>query len=85
MVSLYCGMNLDWNYQERFLDISMPNYMHKQLLKDKWKTPKQTQFFHFNPAPVNYGKKLNISIPKPDSHKLDKAGKTYIEQVVSCF
>ena len=27
--SLYCGITLDWNYDKRYLDISMPGYIDK--------------------------------------------------------
>lgn len=30
--SLYCGITLDWHYEDKYVDISMPNYMQKQLL-----------------------------------------------------
>ena len=56
--SLYCGITLDWHYEDRYLDISMPNYVQKQLLKYKWNPPKKLQYCPFNPAPVNYGKKI---------------------------
>ena len=32
---LYCGINLDWNYDKCTLLISMPGYIKKQLLKYK--------------------------------------------------
>ena len=28
---LYCGITLEWNYEERWLDISMPGYIKKVL------------------------------------------------------
>ena len=28
-IQLYCGITLEWNYEERFLDISMPGYIDK--------------------------------------------------------
>ena len=31
--SLYCGISLDWHYEEGYLDISMPRYMAKQLAR----------------------------------------------------
>jgi len=40
--TLYCGITLKWNYQKRYLDISMPEYVHKQLLKYLHKNPKKT-------------------------------------------
>ena len=51
----------------------------------KWHTPKQPQYCPFNPAPINYGKKSDIIIKEPESPKLDKAGKKYIQQVVGSF
>ena len=56
--------------------------MQKQLLKYKWNTPKQPQFCSSNPVPFNYGKKSNIIIPEPYSPPLDKAIKTYIQEIV---
>ena len=63
----------------------MPNYIQKQLLKYKWNPPKRPHFCPFNPAPINYGKKLNIIIPEPDSPPLTKDDETYIQQVVGSF
>ena len=82
---LYCGITLEWNYKRRYVDIAMPNYVQKQLLKYKWRTPKRPQYCPYSPAPVNYGKKSDIIIDKPESPKLDKAGKKYIQQVVGSF
>ena len=31
--SLYCGINLTWNYDKKYVDIAMPNYVLKQLTK----------------------------------------------------
>ena len=30
---LYCGISLDWNYDKRYVDISMAKYVGKQLLR----------------------------------------------------
>ena len=30
---LYCGITLDWHYDDKYLDISMPTYVHKQILR----------------------------------------------------
>ena len=30
---LYCGITLDWTYNKRYVNISMPSYVHKQLQK----------------------------------------------------
>ena len=31
--SLYCGIKLKWNYRDRYLDTSMPNYVKKNPAK----------------------------------------------------
>ena len=31
--SLYCGIALDWHYEDKYVNISMPNFVHKQLLR----------------------------------------------------
>ena len=33
--NLYCGIKLHWDYIARTVDISMPGYIKKQLLKYK--------------------------------------------------
>ena len=82
---LYCGISLDWYYDEGYVDISMPKYVQKQLVKYKWRTPKQPQYCPYSPKPVNYGKKLDIIIEEPESPPLTKDGKKYVQQVIGSF
>ena len=35
----YCGLNIKWDYAKGFVDISMPNYIHKALKKSNHKPP----------------------------------------------
>ena len=55
---LYCGITLDWHYDKGYVDISMPNYVKKQLLRYKQTTPRRHQDCSFEPNAINYGKKL---------------------------
>ena len=36
---LYCGITLQWNYEERYVHISMPNYVNKNLIKYQIQAP----------------------------------------------
>ena len=36
---IYCRITLDWNYEERYLDISMPRYIPKILQRFDHKKP----------------------------------------------
>eukprot|EP00804_Cyclotella_cryptica_P022288 CCRYP_018106-RB/>CCRYP_018106-RB protein AED:0.46 eAED:0.46 QI:0/0/0/1/0/0/2/0/151 len=39
--SLYCGITLHWDYNNKHLDISMPGYVNKQLTKYNHLRPKK--------------------------------------------
>ena len=41
--ALYCGITLEWNYEERWLEIYMPGYIKGALQKYKHKTPPRPQ------------------------------------------
>ena len=73
---MYCGITLDWHYKDKYVDISMPNYVRKQLIKYKWDKPKRAQHCLFEPNLVHYGRKSdeiihNIGSPalKPEDKK----------------
>ena len=79
---LYCGITLDWNYDEGWVDSSMPDYIPKQLVKYKHDTPKRAQHCPYTPAPIKYGAKTQEPLPTDTSERLDKDGQKYIQQVV---
>jgi hypothetical protein len=41
--NLYCGIKLNWNYDDRTVDILMPRYIIKQLQKYKHAIPIKPQ------------------------------------------
>ena len=43
---LYCGIKLAWDYERRFVDIAMPTYVGKQLVRYAHPPP-QPQAAHF--------------------------------------
>ena len=55
---LYCGITLNWNYYEGYVEISMPNYVTKKLRKYGYKPSKRQQYFPYEPNPIRYGKIL---------------------------
>ena len=83
--SLYCGVSLDWHYDAKYVDISMPKYVHKQLLRYAHRPPRQKQYCPFEPNPIRYGKQSDKIVPEEESPELDKAGKTFVQQVVGSF
>ena len=67
---LYCGITLKWNYNQQWLDISMPGYIKKLLLKYKHRMPTKPQHCPYAPAPKQYGAKAQAPLQlSPDKIK----------------
>ena len=82
---LYCGITLDWNYKEKYVDIAMPNYVPNQLLTHGRPPPKRAQNTPFEPRPINYGAKSDTIIHEDPGKLLGDADKKYIQQVLGSF
>ena len=66
---LYCGITLNWHYEEKYVDTAMPNYVPEQLLPYGRPPPKRAQHNPFEPIPINYVAKSDTIIHE-DSRKL---------------
>ena len=58
----YCGLNIDWNYQQGYVDISMPNYVYKALKKLAHPVPLRPQHAPHRWAQTAYGKKSSMPL-----------------------
>ena len=58
----FCGMQFDWQYDERYIDISMLEYASKDL---QWlqHTPIKPQYSPHHHKPIYYGKKGVQQLP----------------------
>jgi hypothetical protein len=79
---LYCGITLKWNYDERWLDISMPGYIKKLLLKYKHCMPTKPQHCPYAPAPKQYGAKAQAPLLVDISPKLSPEEIKEIQRVI---
>ena len=82
---LYIGINLSWNYEQRYVDTSMPQYANKSLRKFGHKTPQKPQHTPYIPPPKTYGKDSQKPTPPDTSEKLPPKEKKKIEQIVGSF
>ena len=82
---LYCGINLNWHYEEQYVDIAMPNYVPKQLFTYRRPPPKRAQHTSFEPRPINYGAKYDTTIHEDPGKLLGDYDKKYIQQVLGSF
>eukprot|EP00804_Cyclotella_cryptica_P029536 CCRYP_020583-RA/>CCRYP_020583-RA protein AED:0.35 eAED:0.26 QI:0/-1/0/1/-1/1/1/0/1386 len=79
---LYCGIALDWDYNNRTLDITMPGYIDKVLQRFEHKSPEKPQHCPYQPTPRKYGTAAQAPIPPDTSDRLDLNGTRRVQQVV---
>jgi hypothetical protein len=60
---LYCGIKLQWNYNARTLDISMPGYVRQQLVEYKHVISSRPQHCSYSPEPKKYGSEAQSLLP----------------------
>ena len=72
MGSLCCGITLDWHYDQQYVNISVVNYVLKQLAKYKQPPLKKPQYCPFEPKPIQYGKQSGTIPQKEPSPPLYK-------------
>jgi hypothetical protein len=82
---LYCGITLEWNYEQGFVDISMPGYVKKQLTRYNHNKPAKPQHCPWEPNPRKFGTSSQETLPSDDSPPLDETGIKFIQQVVGSF
>lgn len=78
----YCGLTIDWQYDDNYVDISVPGYIEKVLHKFQHSKPTKPQYApHTWTAPV-YGKSTQHAKGPDTPPLLDEAGKKYVQSVV---
>ncbi len=78
----YCGITLEWNYDKRYVDISMPGYIKKKLHEYGHALPKRLQTCPYSPAPKAYGANAQAPFPIDASLPLDTKGIRRIQKIV---
>jgi hypothetical protein len=61
--NLYCGIKLNWNYDDCTLDFLMPGYIIKQLQKCKHTIPAKPQHCLYAPLSRQYGSNAQCPLP----------------------
>ena len=78
----YCGLNLDWDYINRTVDISMPGYVAKALQRFEHPTPSRKQDSPHAWTKPDYGAKQQLTPPIDDSRNLEASEKLRIQEIV---
>jgi hypothetical protein len=72
MGNLYCGIQLDWDYAGRTVDISMPGYIKKKLQEYGHIIPRKIQGCPYSPEPKQNWDRSPSIFPQDNMPKLDK-------------
>jgi hypothetical protein len=79
---LYCEISLQWDYKAQKLDMSMPGYIKKQLLKYEH-IMRWVQHCPYSPEPKKYGAKAQSPTPHDNSRKLTDKEIKQVQKIVS--
>ena len=80
--NLYCGISLDCDYVNRWVDISMPGYIKKMMQEYGHVIPTRLQMCPYSPEPKKIGSEAQAPLPTNESPKLDEKGIKRIQQIV---
>jgi hypothetical protein len=82
---LYCGLTIKWNYEQQFVDISMPGYVEAALHKFQHTTPSKPQHAPHCWSQPTYGAKIHYA-PNPDNNeRLRPKAVTRLQQILGTF
>ena len=82
----YCGLALDWNYDDGHVDISMPGCVTKSLKRLQHVPKKAPQYSPHDHVPIQCGTKERQLATAPDTAPLlDKKGTTHVQSTSGTF
>ena len=76
----FCGITLKWNYDEGWVELSMPGYIEKVLIRFNHSRPKRPQHSPHPCPPPRFGRSQEPP-PLDESPLLDDDGKKRIQQI----
>jgi hypothetical protein len=83
--SKFCGITLEWNYEDGHVTLSMPGYVEKALHRFTHPEPNRPQHAPHPWTAPNYGVSVQYADPEDNSKPLDKKGTERLMQVVGTF
>ena len=81
----YCGLTLEWNYEQGYVDVNIPNCVDNALKKFQHLPPSRPQHAPHKWNKPAYGKKTQFAPPPDNSTRLDAKGQKHIQSVVGTF
>ena len=83
--TLYCGISLKWDYNERTVELSMPGYVEAALKKFQHPPPSRPEDAPYKHKEPQYGAKIQMTDPIDESPPLASEGIKRLQQTVGTF
>ena len=80
--NMYCGITLEWDYENRHVDIFMPGYIKKKLQEYGHIMPKKLQTCPYSPEPKQFRTEAQAPLPADTIPKLDTKGIKQVQRIV---
>ena len=80
----YSGINLDWDYENYRVHLSMPGYCKEALVKFGHELRRVTHEQHKHAIPV-YGRNIQHAKEEDETPQLNEEGKKFVQQVTGTF
>ena len=78
----FCGMTLNWDYENGTVDLSMPGYVDKALQRFEHPVPSKPEDSPHEWTKPNYGAKQQLTSAPDESPPLDAAGIKRLQEVI---
>ena len=75
----YCGLTFEWNYNEEFVEISMPGYVPKALEQFNHPALIRPQYAPHKWSRPNYGQRIQYAQPSDETTRLNIKGQRRIQ------
>jgi hypothetical protein len=79
---MYCGIQLNWDYNNQTVDTSMPGSTKKKLQEYGHIIHKRAQMFPYSPRPKQFGTEAQAPLLPNASLKMDMKGIKPVQQIV---
>ena len=81
----FCGLDIEWNYDKQYVDISMKHFVIKTLRQLQHIFSSKPQYAPHSWTVPNYGINRQYAKPADTSPLLDKSGITRVQSIVGFF
>jgi Reverse transcriptase (RNA-dependent DNA polymerase) len=83
--SLFCGITLTWDYENRTVDLTMPNYVRDALIEFEHQAPNKPEYQPHRHNPPQFGVKTQLTEPIDKSAPLSKQEILRLQQITGKF